>query len=256
MSAQIKKLLELSERTWQADDAFDTRMLQVMCHANAISATHQATFAKYKNCYQGKDVVLVATGPSLNDYVPIKGAIHVGVNRAVDFKKVKFDYLFIQDNSFPTSEYIDKLNEYRARKFYGLLQESISMDWVISEADTCIADAERYYVVSQWRYPPLHFPYDIAHEPLGCGGSVVFAAMQFVLWTNPKRIYLVGCDCSHGYFNGKDQNHSLTYVVNGWLELKKFIQIYYPKTEIISVNPVGLKGVFRDMIQDSKKKDL
>ncbi len=30
-------------------------------------------------------------------------------------------------------------------------------------------------------------------------------------------------------------------------EMKRFAQIHYPETEIISINPVGLKGMFKDI---------
>lgn len=234
------------------NDAYDTRMLQVMCHANAISATHQKTFGKYKNCNEGKDVVLVATGPSLNNYIPIKNAIHVGVNKAIKFDKVKFDYLFFQDAAFPRNQYVKELNQYSAHKFYGLLQDTIRHDWLVSETDNIIANANRYYVISHWYYPPLHFTYDIENEPLGCGGSVAFAAMQFILWTNPKKIYLVGCDCSEGYFDNTQTDFPANHLIDGWKKLKEFASIYYPETEIISINPVGLKGVFKDIYQNPK----
>ena len=31
-----------------------------------------------------------------------------------------------------------------------------------------------------------------------------------------------------------------------WKKMKEFAELYYPDTEIISVNPVGLKGLFKD----------
>ena len=37
--------------------------------------------------------------------------------------------------------------------------------------------------------------------------------------------------------------------VEFWKELQKFAQTYYPETEIISVNPVGLRGIFTDLDQ-------
>ena len=35
-------------------------------------------------------------------------------------------------------------------------------------------------------------------------------------------------------------------------EIKKFVETYYPETEIISVNPVGLKGIFKDLYQEKE----
>ena len=35
-------------------------------------------------------------------------------------------------------------------------------------------------------------------------------------------------------------------VISLWYQLKKFARVFYPDTEIISINPVGLKGIFKD----------
>ena len=35
--------------------------------------------------------------------------------------------------------------------------------------------------------------------------------------------------------------------MRGYKKFKEFIDIYYPDVEVISVNPVGLKGLFRDV---------
>lgn len=35
--------------------------------------------------------------------------------------------------------------------------------------------------------------------------------------------------------------------VKDWCSLKKFLEIFYPDIEIISVNPVGLRGLFKDV---------
>ena len=39
--------------------------------------------------------------------------------------------------------------------------------------------------------------------------------------------------------------------VKGYQEIKKFAEQLYPDTEIISINPVGLKGVFHNMYTES-----
>ena len=84
----------------------------------------------------------------------------------------------------------------------------------------------------------------INSEPFDGRNSVVFSAMQFALWTNPKTIYLVGCDCSEGYFDGQASQFNASHLVSSWIQLKEFAGLYYPETKILSINPVGLKGVF------------
>lgn len=79
---------------------------------------------------------------------------------------------------------------------------------------------------------------------------MAFPAIQFALWTNPKTIYLVGCDCSSGHYDGSGSESNLEYLIEPWKKLKKFRDIWYPLTKIVSVNPVGLKGIFEDLYQE------
>ncbi len=229
---------------------------------NTARALHNKTFGKYKNCHAGKEVVLVATGPTLNEYIPIEKAIHVGVNRAYMFDKITFDFLFMQDY-LAVKNYIEDSINYKnkeIKRFYGLLQPELVENWVIPESYAIKHKAERYYARSSWApnasNPAINFTYDISSEPLICHGSVVFPAMQFILYTNPSKIYIVGCDCStQGYFNGPPLFPlDPDWMYRWWKELKSFAQMYYPETEIISVNPVGLKGLFTDLYQLKDEK--
>ena len=36
-----------------------------------------------------------------------------------------------------------------------------------------------------------------------------------------------------------------------WKRIKNFIRTYYPETEVVVINPVGLKGIFRDVYTKS-----
>ena len=56
-----------------------------------VSALHSSVFPKFKNIHQGKDVVIVATGPSLKQFVPIKNAIYIGVNKSYSFDKITLE---------------------------------------------------------------------------------------------------------------------------------------------------------------------
>lgn len=213
---------------------------------------HSRVFLKYKNCNKGKDIVLLATGPSLKDFIPMNNVIYIGVNRAFQYDKVKLDYAFIFDNSYPTSEYLNKLNKYEGnnvKKFYGICSDFELLNCTISESDALEANAERFYL-----YPEKskNIPtYDISSEAFFNASSVVFPAMQFALWTNPKRIFIVGCDTNlNGYYYNNSKNYLKTNnVYKGWLKIKDFAKVFYPNTEIISINPVGLKGVFKDIYQ-------
>lgn len=218
--------------------------------ANLISQVHSKTFPKYKNINEGKSVVLVASGGTMKCYNPLPDAVHIGVNRSYQNEKIKFDYLFAQDFGLG-EENLDEIFNYPANIFLGLYanhladETHIPMRYVNNEkANLYFSDFPRN----------LSYPY-IEHYGLMDFYSVVFPATQFALYTNPKKIYIVGCDCSNtGYFNGLSLNYKKPYWCywpEGWKKIKKYKEIYYPDTEIISINPIGLKGLFKDVYTQS-----
>lgn len=226
--------------------------------ANAVSLLHQKTFGRYKNYYIGKEIAIIATGPSLNKYIPIDGVINIGVNKALLYNKINLDYFFAIDYN-ATKDYIDNvLNSPNLKCFYAsLLLSHYTLKELVSNGKYLIPEsvinrhgAGKFYIYP--KYPPKDYPLtpDIDINWLAIGCSCIFPAMQFALFTNPKRIYLVGCDCSTGYYDEANPKVKPNKeLLKSWKELKKFADIYYPETEIISVNPVGLKGLFKDMYQ-------
>lgn len=256
----ISRFMGLRYNTRQISLPFesDVRMLQTIAHANAIAQTHQKTFAKYKNCHKDDEIVLIATGNTLKYFTPdyLKNRVYVGLNTAVARANLPINYFFFQDFRHPQAQKILRCVENRTdvKKFYGILQDVIFADWIIPESVALRHEAERYYVISQWKYPPVHFTYDIANEPLGDSGAVCFAAMQFILWTNPRRIYLVGVDVTDRYFDNSlatTSKYGIGQQYQGWMEMLKFAKAYYPDTEIVSINPVRLRGMCNDVYTEN-----
>lgn len=231
----------------------ERRMERIAAEALSTFAMHQAAFAQYKNKFPGRDIVIVAAGPTVNDYRPIPGAIHIGVNTAYKFDKVVFDFLFFQDSPDHLRQMVQGITAYRpqtCKKFYGIITERVygTGDCTCSESDAAAAGAMRYRVITG---SMDRINYDISAMPLVDYGNIVFPAFQFALWTNPRRIYLVGCDCSSkGHFFSKEPNWlPLDSIFRGYRDMKEFAHKWYPDTEIVSINPVGLKGFFRDEYQ-------
>lgn len=207
------------------------------------------TFDKYRNCNKEHEIVLLATGPTLNFYEPLPGVINLGVNTTVLFSKVKLDYLFVQDY-FAIEKIIDKVIEYPCKKFF---LTTGSLPFCLPVWLTDLPNVEEYSCyLGPTEYRTCH--YDIRKAPLGNPGrTVALSAFQFALWTYPKRIYLVGCDCNNsGHFDDIKTDFSTNNtILDGWKKLKEFQTIYYPDVEIISINPVGLKGLFKDTYTES-----
>ena len=215
----------------------------------AAQVEHQKVFPKYRNCHRGKEMVLLASGPTLDDYTAQKDVLFMGVNKSFMSGKADLDYLFVQD-LIPDAQ--DKIDEYignNCKKFYGMhyLVPGIAQ----SHADK--AGAERYYFTDMNKLSPWPFPVDCSVMPFNTFSSVVFPAAVFALWTGVKKLYIVGCDTNlNGYFGNVSKNTLfIDNVIYGWQKFKEFAATWYPETEIISVNPIGLKGLFHDVYTES-----
>lgn len=213
-------------------------------------ATHSQVFSPYKGCHRGQDIVITAAGPTLDNYQPIPGAIHIGVNRVFLNPRLQLDYLFCIDYPRLDKELLINYRKNECQKFFGMHHHQ-SNSIPIHIVESCNAKLF-YFELASPHIPHKLVPYDIAHTPLLLWASVVSAAFQFALWCRPKRIFLVGCDCSsNGYFKGDTSGVKQFLPTDDlkaeWQRLARFAKKIYPDTEIISINPVGLKGLFRDV---------
>lgn len=233
-----------------------------------VAFLHQKTFGEFRNKYEGKTVTLIGAGPTVSFFEPIENSVYVGVNRAFLFDKVHFDYLFTIDKwglDTGAVNYADDFINYDCLKFVG--DQNGNSNFQIPQSLGNGRPDVRRYKTTAGGYLPNKFALDIDTEALANSVSVALQAMQFILFTNPKRVYIVGIDCTSAaggtHFigvarkcrdrgedvQGLDKKHH-----DDWIKLKTFVETYYPNTEIISVNPVGLKGLFRDVYTDSFAK--
>lgn len=241
-----KVKIDALENTFEYISDQTIRLENLMLRAEkaaAVSGQHTEVFKKYKGIFKNKTIVIVGSGPTLNKYKPINDAIHIGLNRAYKYEKIELDFLFSQDIS-GLKEDIKEMNAYRkgkCLKFYGY---NIMRDLSIPEIDVIEADASRYY--SGGLGAPFFI--DITNAPLADYGSVAFAALAFALYTHPKRICLVGCDVTQNYFfpTEKKIKTDAETMMQGWHAFKTFADNVYPDIEIVSINPVGLRGLFHD----------
>ena len=61
------------------------------------SIINHETFSQYKDYCKGKNIVICGAGTSLKNYVPLKDAVHIALNRSFLFDKVDFDFIYVQD---------------------------------------------------------------------------------------------------------------------------------------------------------------
>jgi glycosyltransferase involved in cell wall biosynthesis len=171
-------------------------------------------------------------------------------------------YYFLQDpgRRSHADSYVNRKTEYdafrpRLAKFYGITLHPFDLDGsiqyqfthgpIIDKDGACIEDPN----------VPADFSADLANKPPAAAGSIAFPALQFLLWTGVKRIYIVGADITDGRRIGEDkpsqdyvrQNH-----MGRWREFERWVATAYSDVEIVPLNPVGLKGMFADR---STKRD-
>lgn len=224
--------------------------LQTLCQ-NA----HFPVFEKYRDAFRGKNVYVIGGGPTLDKFIVPDDGIQIGVNGCCFSENVNLNFLFLQDlHDDKAQKLFDDYKGNNCHKFYGLHY----LDWVkpIPFINSMNANADRYFF---YDCPVAPFPYDfsidIAHNPFIIYGSTIFVALQFALWGHPKKLFIVGCDVSKGHsiayknYKKEEDNIDLTQfdtLLNGWKKFKKFQEKIYPDVEVISINPVGLKGLFLD----------
>lgn len=216
-----------------------------------VAQLHKNTFSKFKGINKNKCVVIVGRGPTIKKFVPnIKNAVYVGTNNVIKMEKIPIDYLFVQDFHHMPKDDINQIINFKGELFLGkfffpILKENPSVpNWLheicIPEGFFLRPNVHKYVagLFNKFFYP------DIDCFPVVDMGSVIFPAVHFAFFTHPQKIYLVGCDCSQGHFD--DNTGDSSPLVKGWKMIKLFRDIYYPDVEIISINPVGLKGLFKD----------
>lgn len=247
-----EKMSVLTELDAEATQAQQSKILEHLCLANELHDTHKASFSEFKACNRGKAVVVVGTGPTLNYYTQITGAPHIGVNASFLKDGLTLDYYFI---THYIPEWCKRLKEYDFIKFFNVGIKSRRSKDQIPEYIIEENNGRRYFGLPMMPFTQIHT--NIEYYPLMSYDSIIFQAIHFALYTRPEKLILVGCDCSAtGHFDGIPMGSFVEQVqvpqwIEGYRNVKKFSALHYPDMEIISVNPVGLKGMFHDVYTES-----
>jgi hypothetical protein len=252
--------------------ALESKLTQAINQMNyttreEIIATNFPTFDQYRDRNRSKDIVLVASGPTLRFYTELKPAEHIGVNSVAHWEQSdELDYYFVQDFSIGIAgireramSMYDAVANKRCERFVGVSIVPATRCVYLPDSMIGQMNCRKYFTL-----PPIDASIeeitihsDIRYNPLMDLHSVVFPAFHFALFTNPRRVYLVGCDASHlgKYYRDDDVPNVMVAIKQleddcilprAWKRAKAFADLHYPQTEIISINPVGLKGLFKD----------
>lgn len=203
---------------------------------------------KYRNLYETEDIYIVGSGPtSLKFKETDRDAIYIGINAAYKNDNIIFDYLFCQDHSENEDEFSAFL-KYRNKDCIKFLAY-IPRDYEYKIIEQEIMPYEKKLNIERYILDGIkmgQIPYDISVEPFSDLKGTVFSALQFAFYTNPKNIFLVGFDCSTmNVYNNRDEDYF--YQFKSWEIIAEFTKRIGLYDRISSINPVNLKGIFRDI---------
>lgn len=292
IKCELKRLLVQSQQQYNelfAQNQQHYESLSLLIQSMPVVAeTHKQSFGRYKDINKGKNVVICAPGPSLNKYTFNDEYVHIGLNAVIFNENIKLDYYFNQhipqSYDFGGSGYdIDPAGRHKYLEYFTKLKcvkflgQKIGADWNISPPFGEFSDSNYCnYYISDVETTHRFFA-DIRYHFLYGSTSVIFPALQFALFTNPQRIFIVGSDGysidTANYYSKEEDNRlnaRLPYpseqenilistnsrMTEIYKELREFADIRYPNTEIIMVNPVHFKGVFKETRTDEKGRIL
>lgn len=243
--------------------------------------THKRSFSEFNGAFQGKSVVVCATGPSLQKYNFNDNYIHIGINSIIFDDRMAGQLQFYFNQHLPGAcnacsetlkkqeidrrqKYLAKISKLHCHVFLGQSVgdlDSISMPYALYFNH----GFRKYYNYDQDEY---YFDADICHSYLHGSYSVIFSALQFALYGRPDYIYIVGADGyrvnGDNYFDKEQSDYfgvnfynSEEYVapinqayLRKYKELKIFAEKSYPETKIIMVNPGLFSGIFSETVTD------
>lgn len=216
--------------------------------ALVMASVVNSQLIKFRSIHNGKDIYIIGSGATANKFRPKidKNIIYIGINKAFLDKRISFDYLFRQDNWTEYSEEFVNYRKDKCLKFLAIINTDNSIG--IRQFDATKIRGIRYVLDGVIMGP---IPYDISIQPFADLRGTVFSALQFAFYTEPKRIFLVGFDLGNGNNYSKNNNiYSYNYQYESWLKIKRHAKLYYSDIDIVSINPVGLKGLFEEIYEE------
>ena len=220
-----------------------------------IVKTYHHKLLKNKNQHKGETCYIFGSGPSINSFKMQEPGIFIGCNHIIKNKYIKdnlkyyffghgYNQLFTTKPPYGNHKReVDELGNH-VEKF---CMVSRNNDFSIHNFTKC-SIRELKNINALPCDMNLDNLYENLHKYPFLNHSIVFPATQFALYAGFSKIYLVGCDCT-GYFHSNSFKNQLStptlsnHLINWWKKLYNFKNRYYPDTQIISINPIGLRGI-------------
>ena len=188
---------------------------------------------RWKNKFKGKKVVICGSGSSLDDYEQEQGNMHISLNRALFYEKVKYDFAFLQDEPKNQPYTIEDYNKYPCTKFYGIISNIGTAALGLNKEDyveNVNGEIINYELAPMWYdYRVDDVKFNLDEECFVDAKSVVFSALQFAVFAGFSEIALYGVDFSGENFNGnRNPNTYADGVEKNLIAFKEIIKKKYP----------------------------
>lgn len=241
-------------------EMIDSMMHKYGIEFNRKSEINRCELGKWKGKYAGKTAVICGAGSSLDNYTEINSKnIHIALNRALFFDKVKFDILFMQDMPKNQPYTIEDYNKYPCTKFYGIITNPNTMGMGMDKKNyinDINGEIVNYELAPMWydsRVDEIKF--NIDEECVIDAKSVVFSAIQFAVFAGFSEIVLYGVDFSNDNFGENiNPNKYADCVEANLISFKKTIRKKYPDIifRIGSTSNSALREGFEKIDNDEK----
>lgn len=219
--------------------------------ANVVSDMHSKVFPQFKNSNSGKSVAILGTGPSLAFAPKFDKCKLLACNRSFLLLEGREpDYIFAYDYT-NAQDYFGLMLKQKCYLFVGQFIDAMHNDlYAAPEKVKLQPNVHTFYTA-----PGLKFYKTMRTEidrlPLYAFTSIIDPAMQFAFYTSPDVIYLVGCDATTGGYANKnlvqEASTQTRQYAEGHMVFRQFRDTHYPDTRIVSVNPIGLRGIYEDV---------
>lgn len=238
-------------------DYFSSTIAREIYSANEVRELHSKVFPQFKDINEGKNIAVFGSGPTLQYYNNELNSVNIALNDTLSLKNINFDYSFALDANI-LHDWPTYLEDIKAMKCVNFIGNPLNVN---EKQFPEIANSEKYGIYRYYSsnrskcyavdFGKIFFK-DLNVRPLLDAYSVCFSALQFALWTHPQNLYLIGLDtCNNGHFFGQTYHYLTEHMIEIYKKFKQFTELHYPDVKIISVNPIGLKGLFKDVYTQS-----
>jgi len=210
----------------------------------------------FDRIHEGMTAILFATGLSVKEYEPIEGHedfIKMGVNRIYDYPDIlgQLDYYVFGSDYNKDDEHRANIDKICSTMDCVTLASAWRDGDITKRGNIFPEQAKEIGAIPFENNNKGSFATDVSKYRM-FGQTIIFPALQLILYTGINTLYLVGVDCGVTLAKYGEPTGNQQFVI-WWKQVKKWManSEEYRDVKVISVNPVGLKGVFDDIYTTS-----